>query len=75
MEMKNSTTRRSKFSEKTNASFKVQSWYANSVYETIIKWTSSFAEIVNVSALEKGGYFVYVLNNGASIDEQKLIIQ
>jgi len=33
----------------------------------------SFA--VNVSALEKGIYFVHILNNRASIDEQKLIIQ
>lgn len=30
---------------------------------------------VNVSALEKGVYFVHILDNGASIDEQKLIIQ
>ncbi len=33
----------------------------------------SFA--VNVSALEKGIYFVHILNNDSSVDEQKLIIQ
>ncbi len=31
--------------------------------------------VIDVSKLEKGVYFVHLLENGSSIDEQKLIIQ